>query len=515
MVDVDWSHLAHLTVDEFKERLKEPLWRLRNLYYVRDKKGNTVLFTPWPEQEKFLRRLWYRNVVPKARQRGFSTMIQLMMLDACLFVPNTAAAIIAQDKNTAKKIFDDKINFAYERLPPVVREGLPLTTDTVTEMKWSNGSSMVVSTSTRGNTLQWLHVSEYGQICKKFPGKATEIQTGSLPSVDASGVIVVESTVETPFGIFSEMVRHAKAVADLGRPLAREEYRLHFASWWDADEYETDPRLVTVSPKDNAYFEALEASIGVELGIRKRAWYVATRRNAFNDDDEKMWSQYPSTLDEAFSVSSDGLWLSKVMSRARVEGRIGKVPFIPGIPVDTWWDLGLDDDQVIWFSQNVGPWVHWIDFMETNSEPPSFFVRELQRKPYIYGSHYLPHDANQRKPNAKSLQTYADMLEDGGLRNIVIVDRIDDLTLGIDQMRAAFPTYRFDEAACAEGLKHLDLYQKTWNDRTGTWQPIPLKNGHQHAADGLRQHGQYRHLMKVQGPNTGKTKKRRVSGLAA
>jgi hypothetical protein len=109
-----------MTDAEMVESLKSPDWRLRNLYWITDKSGKKVKFTPWPEQEKFLANLWFRNVILKARQRGFSTLIQIVGLDTCLFNTNTSAAVIAQDQEAATVIFR-KIKFAYDNLPPMVR----------------------------------------------------------------------------------------------------------------------------------------------------------------------------------------------------------------------------------------------------------------------------------------------------------------------------------------------------------------------------------------------------------
>ena len=69
---------------EIEDRLSDTKWRIRNLYWITDKDGREVKFTPWPEQEKLLDNLWFRNIILKARQRGFSTLIQLVMLDTCL-----------------------------------------------------------------------------------------------------------------------------------------------------------------------------------------------------------------------------------------------------------------------------------------------------------------------------------------------------------------------------------------------------------------------------------------------
>lgn len=488
-------------------------WRLANLYFVRDKEGKIVRFRPWPEQQKFLDEIWFRNIVPKARQRGFSTMVQLMMFDACVFVPNTAAAIIAQDQATAKKIFDDKIDLAWRHLPPLIQRLNPLTTDTTTEMKWTNGSSMVVSTSTRGNTLQYLHVSELGQIAAKFPQKAHEIQTGSLPSVDRSGIIVIESTVESPDGIFSDMVRQAERVKLENRPLSQLEYKLHFASWWDAEEYEEDPSLITVSAADHAYFDTLEGKINFKIGPRKRAWYVAKRDNEYAGDTAKMRSQYPSTLEEAFQVSSDGLWLAEQMGKARAEGRIVEhLPYVPGSPVDTWWDLGADN-TVVWCGQQVGPFYHWIGYVEGPTEGYAYFVKKLNEYGYTWGRHWLPHDGSRRHPGAESLKTTEDMLYDLGLRRIEIVPRISDVVLGIQQMRDDFPTYRFDKTKCGPGIKHLDNYAKQWSPRLGGFVALVEKNGHDHAADALRQKGQMAHNLRQSGPS--RPRRRNRSGMAA
>jgi hypothetical protein len=503
-----------LTPAEMARAITDVEWRLSNLYKIVDKNGKVVTFRPWPEQQRFLRALHYRNLIPKARQRGFSTVIQLMMLDACLFQPNTSAAIIAQDEDTARVIFEQKVRFAYDHLPKMVRDMVGLKYLTKTELAFGTDSSLIVATSTRGTTLQYLHVSEYGRICQRYPDRATEIQTGSLPSVDQHGITCIESTMETPYGIFADMVRHAQQLVDAGREPTTLEWKLHFASWWDAPEYEADPAAAIITPLDNAYFYRLEGEIRQELTPEKKAWYILTRRNLFGDDQQKMFSQYPSTLEEAFMVSSDGLWLSPQMARARVERRITRVPHDPAYPVNTFWDIGTSDDTAIWFHQDFGPSQHFIDYIEAAVEPPSYYVRELNERPYVYGTHFLPHDANHRRPGAEHLKTYCDLLRDLGLHNLETVQRTPHVPEAIDQLREAFSTYYFDAEKCEQGLRHLDGFSKQWNDRMGIWMPVVAKNGHQHAADALRQHAQVRH-MRFGANRGGWTPRKNKSGLAA
>ncbi len=504
---------------ELAKLLDDPVWRLCNLYKILDKNGKLVLFTPNEVQAQFIKDIWYRNVVPKARQRGFSTVVQLMMLDACLFVENTIAGIIAQDLDTAKAIRNNKILIAYNNLPVAVRQMTRLTTKNIKELAWSNGSTMIIATSARGRTLQWLHVSEYGEICANNPEHAAEIRSGSLPAVDQHGIVVVESTAKGKEGGFYDMVMTAKAIVDAGKKPTTMDYKLHFASWWDAEEYETDPTDVIISQRDKEYFDDVETKIGRKLSARKRAWYVKKRDTDFAGDREMMWSQFPSTLDEAFQTSTDGVYLADQLALARRQDRIGKYPYDPAYPVYTFWDIGTNDDTAIWFLQVISGQDIWIDYEEASGEPPAYYVNKLREKKYVYGRHFLPHDAAHRRIGAESLRTYEDMLGDLHLENIEIVPRTNDLLAAITELRTDFATYHFDEAKCAEGIKHLENYRKDWNARQGVFMSTPRKNGHQHAADAIRQKAQYAdRVRKVAGFNGGQSKPNRTgrrSGMAA
>lgn len=485
-----FEHLAGMSPSELKKKLKDPHWRIRNLYYILDKEGQTVLFVPNEAQEKFINDIWHRNIVPKARQRGFSTVVQLLMLDACLFVPNTSAAVVAQDDETAEKIMRKKIEFAYDRLPDFLKRMVPLTTDNVRLKAWANGSNMQVSISARGDTLNWLHISEYGIICYEHPDRAEKIITGALAAAER-GITVIESTAKGRDGDYYRRVKQALDNRDAGKKLTRKEFRLHFASWWDADEYELDPEGVIITEKDHGYFNRLEAEIKRPVNARKRAWYVATRENEFAGDQEKMWQEYPSTVEEAFMVSPQGVILHDALRKARTEGRITSVPYREGIPVNTFWDLGVGDDIAIWFHQRVGTADHWIGYWECSDVPYSFVKKEFERRGYVYGTHFLPHDGAHRRPGSEQIKTIKDMLDDLHFGKIEIVPRVLDLWgVGIQELRQDFSNYLFDETNCHDGLEHLDNYRKVFSERMGVFTDQVLKNGHQHAADAIRQKAQ-------------------------
>jgi hypothetical protein len=192
------------------EDWKNPVWRLHNLYWITDKSGQIVKFRPNAEQRTFLENLHYRNAILKARQLGFSTLIQLIFLDAAVFNSNIRAGVIADSLDNVTVIFRDKIKFAYDRLPEGIRaERYPLQ-DSTSELLLSNNSSVRVGTSMRSGTLQYLHVSEFGKICAKHPDKAREVITGAIPAVAPDGFLFVESTAEGREGPFYDMVERAR-----------------------------------------------------------------------------------------------------------------------------------------------------------------------------------------------------------------------------------------------------------------------------------------------------------------
>lgn len=497
--------------DDLLETLKDPAWRLSNLYWIIDKDGQKVLFVPNEHQSALFASVWYRNLILKARQLGFSTAIQMLMLDTCLFTPNTNAAVIAQDQDAATVIFR-KIKLAYDGLPDVVKSMAPLTRDSASELILGNNSSLRVATSARSATLQFLHISEFGKICARFPDKAREIVTGSLPAVSQTGLCFIESTAEGREGAFYEMSEGARKLADGKKVLSRREYRFHFAPWWTAREYRADPDHVTISGKDHDYFNRLESIVARSIDPEQRAWYIATRDNEFGGDTQMMRQEYPSTPDEAFEQSTEGVYYAEQLAAARRQGRICDLPHDPSLPVNTFWDLGKDDSTSIWFHQRIGAWDHFIDFFEASDEPFSFYTRHMQSLGYTWGRHYLPHDGEHRSWGVEQLKTSRDMLEELGLRNIEIVPRTPEVSIAIRQCRDAFHRYKFDQTRGKEGLHHLDHYRKSWNERLGAWSETPLKNGHQHAADALRQHSQ---MFDDHAVTTATRRRSRASGMAA
>lgn len=477
---------------ELAKNLADPMWRISNLYKIiikgdEDEDGLVIQFKPNRAQRRFLARLHHRNIILKARQLGFTTLICIAWLDHALFNPNSRCGIIAQDRETAEAIFTDKVKFAYDNLPDALKAAMPLTKCTTSELRFGHNNSMIrVATSVRGGTYHRLHISEFGKICAKYPDKAKEVVTGSIPAVPLSGVLVIESTAEGREGEFYEMTQRSIALHQAKKELTPRDYRFHFFPWWQAPEYRMDPATVIITDKDREYFEALEAKMGTTIEPDQRAWYVATRNADFPTKPERMWQEYPSTPEEAFQKSTEGTYYVNELALTRKQGRITVVPWEKSIPVNTFWDIGLNDEMAIWFHQRVGMQNRFIRYYENSGETFSHYVSYMQALGYAWGRHYLPHDGDTKRLGTVQNWTPKQMLEDLGLRNIEIVERIDRVQTGIQMVRDVFGSCWFDEKDCQQGLIHLENYRKEWDSRLAVWKDEPRHDKASNGADAFR-----------------------------
>lgn len=480
-------------------KLADPMWRLSNLYkiIIKSPQGDTndlvITFKPNRAQRRFIKRMWYRNVILKARQLGFTTLIALLWLDFALFNRNVRCGIIAQDREAAETIFRDKVKFAYNNLPPALKDNMPLARDSATELLFAhNNSSIRVATSMRSGTIHRLHVSEFGKICAKFPEKANEVITGSIPAVPLDGVTIIESTAEGQEGEFYLMTQAALALQQQGLQLTKKDYRMHFFAWWQEPGYAMPFGSANITPKDVEYFERIEAEMKVTITQEQREWYISTRDSDFSGSEEKMWQEYPSTPTEAFQVSTEGNYYANQMTVVRKQGRICTVPVLPK-PVYTFWDIGNSDGCAIWFMQEANLQDRFIDYLEAHGEDLSYYATELQKRGYLYGGHYFPHDAAHTRLGTKNLSTVA-MMKGLGLKNIIVVPQTPDINVGIQQTRDAFTSAWFDQERCKLGIQRLDNYKKRWNATEGRWSTHPAHDINSEGADSFRQYGQAKAL---------------------
>jgi hypothetical protein len=463
-----------------ENKLRDKYWRMNNLYWITDKNGERVKFLMNAAQRWLWENTWHLNVILKARQLGFTTFIDLYILDECIFNSNVEAGIIAHTLPDAKDIFRRKIRFPYENLPEDIRAERECITDNKTEIQWGNGSVMRVGNTLRSSTLQYLHVSELGKLSAKYPDKAKEVMTGAMNAVGSGNTIIwVESTAEGRGGEFFDLVQRARKNSERGTELTRMDWRFMFFPWIEAPEYHLDAD-VPVSQKIREYFQSLEDEHGLTLTQAQKAWYIKKH----DDMGEDMKREYPSTPEEAFEASVEGAYFTKQFARVYAEGRICSVPVVPGVLVDTWWDLGMDDSMSIWFTQDIGRELHILNFLEDSGEGFPYYrdrlVELTESQGYRYGRHVAPYDIHVRE-----LGTGTSRLEQAaeiGLR-FEVAPRVENKMDSIQAARKIMDICVFDEEETNAGVVHLENYRKEWDENRGVYKSHPHHDQHSHGAD--------------------------------
>lgn len=459
-------------------------WRITNLYKIKSPTGEAIPFTPNWAQMDFLRNVHYFNLILKARQLGFSTLVELHGLDRCVFYENQSFGIIAQGQSEAQDLLD-KCRFMYQALPDWIKANCRITKDNTETIEFSNGSNIVADISLRSGTYQILHVSEYGKTSAKFPDKAKEIKTGALNTVHAGMQIFVESTAEGQQGEFYDLVKHARKLEDEGRELSPLDPKFHFYAWWENPDYQlslNDALKTVISAELAQYFTDLENDDGIYLTLERKAWY-SKKSDVMGDE---MMREFPSTPDEAFKASVEGSIYGRQMRTLRKAGHITRVEYDPAYPVHTFWDFGNANYMAIWFFQHIGREWRMIRYYQDAGKDFSQYLKFMNDCEYIYGKHYVPHDGATTRMMETGNMSYKTVMENLGFRNIVVVPVTKSVWKDIEfNCKPALVKVWFDEKNCAAGIKCLDNYRKKRN-KDGVWENEPEHDEFSDGADAFR-----------------------------
>jgi hypothetical protein len=189
----------------------------------------------------------------------------------------------------------------------------------------------------------------------------------------------------------------------------------------------------------------------------------------------------------SFEEMVRGAYYAKQLTQARADGRITGVPHAAGHEVYTFWDLGMDDATSIWFMQTIGRELRFIDYYEAQGEGLAHYASALKERPYVYGDHYMPHDADVREMGTGTSRRQT--AENLGIRPVIVVKRAKDtnaVLAGIEAGRNIMSSCWFDERKCSRGLSALVGYRADYDDERKKLADHPLHDWHSHGADAFR-----------------------------
>ena len=189
----------------------------------------------------------------------------------------------------------------------------------------------------------------------------------------------------------------------------------------------------------------------------------------------------------SFEGAVIGSYFARQILEARQQGRITKVPHQPALEVDTFWDLGVDDSMSIWFVQHTGRAHNCIDYYESSGYGLEHYAKLLKSKPYTYGNHYMPHDAQAREmTNSEIAKSRKEVAEGLGIKPIQVVSRAHSMDVIIQvQIPAArnmIPLCWFDEVKCAGGISALESYRAEYDEERKKLSNRPLHDWSSHGS---------------------------------
>ena len=466
------------------DQLGDVYWRLQNLYHCIDKKGNCVKFRMNDAQKTAFKSLWWRTIVPKSRQKGFTTFFAIAGLDYAFFNRDKKAGFLAHTAADAERIYIDKILYVLDRMPPSLLRGNPTTRrqDAGGFVSFRNGSSITVAQSFRSATLNFLHCSEMGKIAASYPQRAREIITGTLPAVPSDGRVIIESTSEGAYGAYYDLCMKAKTKEESGRPLTKLDFKIIFSGWTTDPDCRLPPgdtKYVVITDVDEKYFAKIEDRLGVTLSPEQKAWYVTMKEN----QGSYMFQEFPADLDECFQTVIEGAYYEKQISQARKDGRIGDYPYVPGVPVHSVFDIGVADDTALWMWQELPGEFRFIDCYIASGEGMGHYFDYMKEKGYEYDEYWAPHDIAVR-----SWTTGVSRIETAATKYGIHFQTAPKLPIadGIDAVRRVFKHCTFNEATCSDGINGLSSYRKEWDEKRGCYKNKPRHDAAEHPSSSFR-----------------------------
>ena len=189
---------------------------------------------------------------------------------------------------------------------------------------------------------------------------------------------------------------------------------------------------------------------------------------------EHVWEGKPRTVVEG------AIYAKEVMAMME-EKRICRVPYDPSLPVHTIWDLGWNDAMTIILAQRRRSEVDIIGYIEDNQRTLAEYVADLNKKRYVWGTDWLPHDgANKDHKTGKSTQELMKKLG----RTVKIIPKLS-VEEGIRAARMMFPRVYADEANTERLITCLKRYRRALPESTG--EPgHPVHDEYSHGADAYR-----------------------------
>lgn len=258
---------------------------------VLDKNKNLVPLRYNKAQRHFLANRTPKSIVLKARQLGFSTLLQAELFRLVTTGTATTLTLTHLDSTTqALRRMSDRF---YENLPLGFRPARKYANATVTTYS-DFGSEAIIATagsknSARGITANHAHLSEVA-----FWQDADVVMTSVLQAIPIDGTITIESTAN---GIGNYFYDTVMAALDGSSP-----FKLFFYAWWWDDSYQ-----LPLLPGETLEYTDEEAALASKHRLTPEQ--IKWRRSKIKELSPIWFSQeYPEDVTSAFLSSGNSVF---------------------------------------------------------------------------------------------------------------------------------------------------------------------------------------------------------------
>lgn len=213
--------------------------------------------------------------------------------------------------------------------------------------------------------------------------------------------------------------------------------------------------------------------------------------------DPYMFScQYQQDPDEKLS---EGVVYRREAERAIEENRIGPIPVESALPVYTFWDLGINDDMVIWLMQPFRKELRMIACYGSRDHGFEHYINWLLDFKKKYGIHYAehigPHDLAVRE--LSSGVSRIDTAKRMGIK-FKLVERVKRKRDSHDAMRRIFPRLYIDDSerddknevvakGCYKGWEAIKTLRREWDPDNETFKDQVIPKWATNYTDALEQ----------------------------
>jgi hypothetical protein len=335
------------------------------MFRIPDKDGQDVDFILNDEQIEFIENAQGRDIIAKARQLGFSTLVLAIFLARCMAYRNRRCVIVSHDTTATMKLLE-RIKYMIKHMKGAKPDLKYSTQSFITFAK--TDSSIYIGTAGSadfgvGDTITDLHCSEVSRWDNPGP-----LLSGLFQAVPSTGNITIESTGRGTGNWFHRACMRALS--------GNSGYKLHFFSWLNRKEYHIfdgssfEPDLILEEP------ECIEKYKMRESQLKWRRMKISE----LDGDLQQFKEQYPCDLDECFQTTGKSFfqkinyhvsdrWRKADPWTSRLDGH-PRINSTYAAGVDVAAGVGQDSSCLEIFEMETGEQV--LEFASNKIEPDVF-----------------------------------------------------------------------------------------------------------------------------------------------